>query len=226
MEHLPIYIHFVFAFTALLTGFFLYKASHYSPQTLWVLLAFLGIQSLLAIFHFYEVFDTFPPRFPLLVLPAFLLILFLFFTSKGKIFIDNLDIKTLTLLHIIRIPVEVVLFWLFTYKCVPQLMTFEGRNWDIISGISAPIVYYLFFIKKWISPKMLYFWNGISLILLVNIVINAILSTPTFVQQFAFEQPNIAVFYFPFHLLPAFVVPIVLFSHLVVMRQFIIGKIK
>lgn len=224
MNLLPAYIPIIFGFTILLTGFFLYKASHYHKNVLFVLLAFLVVQGLLGMFHFYEAFKGFPPRFPFLVLPAFATIFLLFFTKNGKKYIDNLDIKTLTYLHIIRIPVEMVLFWLFTYQYVPELMTFEGRNFDILSGISAPIISYLFFTKKWISNKLFLVWNGICLMLLANIVINAILSTPTFVQQFAFEQPNVAIFYFPFNLLPAFVVPIVLFSHLVVIRRLLISQ--
>jgi hypothetical protein len=53
----------------------------------------------------------------------------------------------------------------------------------------------------------------------MNIVLNAVLSVPTAFQQFAFDQPNIAILYFPFNLLPAVVVPLVLLSHLVVIRQ-------
>ena len=220
MQNSPTYISLIFGLTALLTGFFLYKASHYSKMAGIMLGAFLLVQSLLGIFHFYETIDGFPPRFPLLIFPALILIVSLFFTKNGKKYIDSLDIRTLTLLHVIRIPVEMVLFWLFLHKAVPQLMTFEGRNWDILSGLTAPLVYYLFFVKKIISAKVFIFWNVICLLLLANIVTHAILSTPTFLQQFALEQPNIAIFYFPFNLLPAFVVPIVLFSHLAIIRKY------
>ena len=41
-----------------------------------------------------------------------------------------------------RVGVEVVLFWLFIKRVVPESMTFEGRNFDIISGITAPFVAY------------------------------------------------------------------------------------
>ena len=53
----------------------------------------------------------------------------------------------------------------------------------------------------------------------INIVVNAILSAPFTFQQFAFDQPNVAVLYFPFVWLPCFIVPVVLFSHLVLIRQ-------
>ena len=44
---------------------------------------------------------------------------------------------------------------------------------------------------------------------------------PTYykLQQFAFSQPNIAILYFPFSLLPACVVPLVALAHLVAIRR-------
>jgi hypothetical protein len=101
-------------------------------------------------------------------------------------------------------------------------MTFEGRNFDIISGITAPIIYYFVFIKSK-SQSLLLLWNFVCLGLLINIVANAILSLPYPFQQFAFDQPNIGLFYFPFIFLPACIVPLVLLSHLASIRQLIPG---
>ncbi|MEZ4900752.1 MAG: hypothetical protein R2822_02860 [Spirosomataceae bacterium] len=147
------------------------------------------------------------------------MIVFLFNTSKGKMFIDALDLKTLTLLHVIRVPIEWVLYWLFIHKFVPELMTFEGRNFDILSGITAIIVYYFGFVKPKLSNVSVLIWNFCCLGLVINIAVNGILSAPTKFQQFAFEQPNIAMQYFPFVLLPSVIVPIVIFSHLASIRQ-------
>jgi hypothetical protein len=62
-------------------------------------------------------------------------------------------------------------------------------------------------------------WNFICLGLLVNIIVNAVLSAPFPFQQFGFSQPNIAVLYFPYVWLPCGIVPLVLLSHLAVIRQ-------
>nr|MBP9884195.1 hypothetical protein [Chitinophagales bacterium] len=112
-------------------------------------------------------------------------------------------------------------FWLFVNKTVPELMTFEGRNFDILSGLTAPIIFYLGFVTKQLDRKVILIWNFICLGLLINIVVVAILSAPFPFQQFAFDQPNIAVLYFPFNWLPSCVVPLVLLSHLVIFRKFI-----
>ncbi len=147
-----------------------------------------------------------------------------FNTAKGKAMLDHLDIKTLTLFSVIRIPVEIVLFFLFEHQTIPQLMTFEGRNFDILSGLSAPIIYYVCFMRQKINKNILLIWNIACLALLLNIVINAILSIPSSFQLFAFDQPNIAIAYFPFVLLPAYLVPLVLLSHLASIRQILLNK--
>jgi hypothetical protein len=160
-----------------------------------------------------------PPRFILLILPPLLLIGTAFVTAKGKYYIDTLDLKTLTLLHVIRIPIEIVLFLLCVNKAVPEIMTFEGRNFDIISGMTAPFIYYFGFIKKKLNTTAILIWNFICLGLLINIVVTAILSAPFPLQKFAFDQPNIALLYFPFIWLPCCVVPLVLSAHVAAIRK-------
>jgi len=103
-------------------------------------------------------------------------------------------------------------------------MTFEGYNYDILSGISAPIIYYLVFVAKKAGENTLLIWNFICLALLINILVIAALSAQTPIQKLAFDQPNIGVALFPFVLLPSVIVPIVLLSHLTVIRQLLFSK--
>lgn len=226
MENLPIYITTGFVLTTLLTVYIFYKATNNSKKVLLILLAWLALQAAIGLTGFYTIANTLPPRFILLIVPPLFFIAVLFITGNGRSFIDSLNIKTLTLLHIIRIPVELVLLGLFIHKAIPQLMTFEGRNFDIISGITAPFIYYFGFIKNKIPQKVLLPWNFICLALLINIVMNALLSAPFTFQQFAFDQPNIAILYFPFVWLPCAVVPLVLFSHLATIRQLLMKQTK
>lgn len=135
-------------------------------------------------------------------------------------FVDSLNARTLTILHLVRVPVEIVLLWLAIHKTIPQLMTFEGRNFDILSGITAPLIYYFGYVAGKMHKSLLLIWNLLCIALLVNVVIIAILAVPTPFQQLAFDQPNIAVLYLPFIWLPAVIVPMVLFAHLVCIRQF------
>ena len=219
MENLPVYVKVVFVLTTFLTIFLFHRATRQSTLTLGILFIWLGLQSFIGVSGFYTNTDTVPPRFLLLIGPPLLFIIVLFFTSGGKAFLDALDLKNLTIVHTIRIPVEIVLFWLFLHRGIPELMTFEGRNFDILSGITAPLIYYFGFVKSQLNTKILVLWNLICLGLLINIVANAALSVPTVFQKFAFDQPNVAILYFPFIWLPACVVPLVLLAHLATLRQ-------
>ncbi|MDJ1483199.1 hypothetical protein QNI16_22060 [Cytophagaceae bacterium YF14B1] len=219
METLPLYISLIFVLITLLTVFAFYKAAKQSKVTLFVILSWLIIQMMVSYTGFYTNTQAIPPRSIFFLAPPLLCICILSITSSGKYFLSQLDIKTLTLLHSIRIPVELVLFWLFSYKVIPEVMTFEGRNLDILSGLSAPFIYYFGFVRQQLNRTVLLVWNILCLVLLLNVVIHAILSFPYPFQQFGFDQPNIAVLHFPFVWLPSGVVPLVLLSHIASIRQ-------
>ena len=221
IENLPAYVSVTFTLTTFLTvGFFLYAIRQGAFQTLPAkilisLTAFwLLFQAVMAMGGFYTQTGMFPPRIVLLgVFPVLLLIIayFIFFREN---FIERLPLKVLTLLHVIRIPVEIALFWLFQNRLVPEAMTFEGRNFDILSGLTAPLIFWLAFRGGKPNRTLLIVWNIAALMLLVNVVTIAVMAMPSPMQRLALDQPNIAVLYFPFNWLPSVVVPIVLFAHL------------
>lgn len=219
MENLPIAIGLLFDLTTFLTVGLFYLAAHHSKTTLIVLLVWLALQTAIGLSGFYHIKDTVPPRFLLLVGPPMLFIVLLFCTRKGRAYLDSLDLSRLMLLHVIRIPVEIVLFMLFLHKAIPEVMTFEGRNLDILSGLSAPIIWYFAYSRKTLGKTGQLIWNFLCLGLLINIVTHAILSAPMPFQQLAFDQPNEAIFHFPFIWLPCCVVPLVLLSHLAAIRK-------
>lgn len=221
MEHLPIYISIIFSLTTFLTLLLLFSASGYSKFLIIAVLALLILQSVVSLTGFYTVTDKMPPRFTLLILPPFLIILISLFTKKGRGYLDSLDLKTLTLIQVLRVPVELTLFWLYLYKMIPEIMTFEGRNFDILCGLTAPLIYYFGYIKNVLGKKVLLAWNILCLLLLANIVITAVLSAPFPIQRFGFGQPNIALLYFPFIWLPAVIVPTALLTHVVSIRRLI-----
>ena len=224
MESLPYYIPIVFILTTLLTLVMVYKANNKAKLLLLGMFIWMVIQAVISLSGFYTVTAGIPPRFALLLIPPVLFIIILFLLKKGLVFIDGFDTKTLIMLHIVRIPVELTLYWLFLNKKVPQLMTFEGRNFDIFCGLTAPLIYYFGYIKAVIGWRMLLAWNIICLGLLLNIVVIAVLSAPFTFQRFAFNQPDIALFYFPFIWLPCCVVPLVLFAHLATIKVLLKGK--
>lgn len=221
IENLPNYVSITFILTTFLTvGFLLYAVKQtvfdtFPAKLLIFLLSFwIFFQAILALNGFHQVAETFPPRLVFFgVFPAILLII-VYFVFFRKSFIEPLPLKILTLLSIIRIPVELVLLWLFQNHLIPQSMTFEGRNFDILSGITAPIIYLLAFRSGKINRPLLIVWNIFALALLFNIVITAILAFPSISPNLPIELQNRAVTYFPYIWLPTVIVPIVLFSHL------------
>lgn len=221
MDHLPFYIPVVFILTTFLTIYLFYSASNKNMKFLIIVLLWLTLQSVIALTGFFTVTNTLPPRFLLLIIIPFIGLIILLSTTKGRLFMDGFNVKTLTLLHSIRVSIEIVLFWLFLNKAAPQLMTFEGRNFDLISGITASLVYYFGFIKRKLSLKTMLVWNFICLAILLFTVSNAVLSAPTPLQKLAFDQPTVAVVYFPFIWLPGVVVPLVASSHVITIRSFL-----
>jgi hypothetical protein len=224
MENLPVYVTLLFTLTTLLAIFFLYKASAHSRTVLRLTSAWLLLQGAVALSGFYLNTQTLPPRLLLLLAPPFLLIAVLFASGRGRAWTDSLDVRWLTFLHTVRVPVEITLLLLFLYGYAPQLMTFEGRNFDIIVGLTAPLITWLGYQRKKTGTRWILYWNFMSVGLLINIVVHGILSVPTPFQQLAFDQPNTGLLHFPFVWLPGFIVPLVFFAHLVCIRQLIRQK--
>ena len=220
IEQVPAYVSIVFLITSFLTfGIFAYAIRRVGFDLLWSkLLLFLIpfwmlFQAVIALGGFYLHTESLPPRLPVFaVLPAMALIIACFAT--GRDFIEKLPLKTLTVLHVVRIPVELTLAWLYEQRLIPQVMTFHGWNFDISSGFFAIIVTLLAFRGKKPKRALLIAFNVIGLLLLTNIVTIAILSAETPLQKLAFDMPNRGVLYFPYIWLPAMIVPIVLFCHL------------
>lgn len=225
--NLPNYLPIVFGLAAIYTLFQFYRVVKQSPThgdkanlIIGGILLWIGLQAILSLNQFYSSNTmTTPPRFLLTFFPTFIAMLYAFFTKNGRSFVDSLPLLPITWLNIVRIPVEFCLYWLFLGMAIPELMTFTGRNFDILAGLTAPIIAYFGFQRQAINNKVILAWNYFSLGLLLFIIANGLLSAPTVLQQFAFEQPNIALAYFPYVLLPSLIVPVVLFGHFVSIRQ-------
>lgn len=221
MDHIPSYISLGWMLITFLTIGLLYRAARRARAVLLISLLWLLIQGAIAATGFYTETDGLPPRFTLAVLFPFSLIAVLFAAPAGRRFLDNLDPKALTQLHIVRMPVELGLYGLYLHGAIPELMTFSGRNFDILSGITAVFVAFAGTTHTRIGRNLLLGWNIACLALLFNIVIHAILSAPFPFQSLAFGQPNRAVLYFPYIWLPGYIVPVVLLAHLASLRQLI-----
>ncbi len=233
MDDLPSYISLVFlAITLATLGFVFYairevkskQAKSLSITVLSALLGWLAFTGYLAHMGFYREFDAIPPRLFFAIGPANLVIIALLLIKRSREYLKKIPISILTYLHIIRVPVEMVLWWLALENALPMMLTFEGINYDILSGATAPFVAIFLVSEKRHNRLGAILWNLVALALLFNIVGHAILSAPTPFQQFNFDNPVMAPFYLPYIWLPAFIVPAVFFSHLVSLVQLIAKK--
>lgn len=177
------------------------------------------IQTAISLSGFYTETQGIPPRFIFLAPPAILFVVLIVILPSTRSHLATWNRDWLIAISLVRIPVEISLFLLFVGGAVPQIMTFKGSNFDILSGISAGILLLWFY--RWGKPNrvLMFIWNSVCLFLLLLIVYHAVLSVPTTFQLYGFEQPNIAVLYTPFTLLPAYIVPVVLLSHLLLFRK-------
>lgn len=228
MDEIPLYVSFVFVATTITTTLFVYYAIRATESkrsrlastiTLGSILIWMGVTYVLAQTGFYRVYDALPPRAIFALVPPNLAIIIVIIIKRTREYMLRIPISILTYLHIIRVPIEMVLWWLAIQGVAPYLITFEGVNYDILSGVTAPFIAVFLLGIRSQNRIGTTIWNLATLALLVNVVFHALLSAPTPFQIFSFDQPLTAVFYAPYIWLPAVVVPIVFWSHLVALIQ-------
>lgn len=179
----------------------------------------------LSIKGFFLDFSGFPPRFIIIILvPLITLIWVLLISKTTKQLLTHIPPQIIINLQMFRVFVEILLWMLFIQNLLPIQMTFEGRNFDIIAGITAPIVTYMAFSKNLLSRKAVIIWNILCLGLLINIVLTAIFSMPTSFRYFMNEPNSAFVAQFPIIWLPGFLVPLAYGLHFLSIRQLLNQK--
>jgi hypothetical protein len=163
-------------------------------------------------------FELFPVNAaPVIIIPLVTILIFSFSKSVREI-LPHIPQENIIKLHVFRFYVEVLLWALFASALLPVQMTFEGRNFDVITGVTAMGAAWL--ITKNRFPKLaIILWNIMGLALLINIVAIAILSMPVPFRYFMNEPANTIVTEFPVSLLPAFLVPLAYLLHILSLRK-------
>lgn len=166
--------------------------------------------------------DAMPPR-PLLI--VFLPIAFavvLTFTKCFTTLLKATPLHWLVLFQSFRIVVEILLWQAYELNLIPVQMTFEGRNFDVVTGLLAPVVGFV----MWRKPRLLRVvgicFNLVGLALLINIMAVSILSMPTPMRYFTEGIPNTLVVTFPFVYLPAVLVVLAFSFHVFSLRQLLL----
>lgn len=180
----------------------------------WLLL--LGI---LSIRGFFADFSRLPPRLMLALLPPLPAVLFFIRSRAGKQLLHHIRAQWLIYLQAFRILVEIAIWLLVRNGSLPVQMSFEGRNFDILSGLLAfPVGYYCYVKKTW-PPVITLLYNIAGLVLLVNIVSISALSMPGPLRAFHNQPDSSLLTRFPFIYLPGLLVPLAYTLHILSLWQ-------
>ncbi len=163
---------------------------------------------------FFARFDVVPPRIALFALATTVASQVALGRSKA---IPAIPLTGLIALQSFRIVVELALHALGGAGHVPLAMTWSGRNFDVVVGVSAPWVAWASYRFGTRARGLVLAWNGLGLALLANVVGLAVTSVPgpTHLQA---GPPLTIVADVPFILLPAVLVPVALSSHILIFR--------
>jgi hypothetical protein len=147
--------------------------------------------------------DATPPPFALLV-SAILALAFAIAFGPAGVRLAHLPLWMLVAVQAFRLPLEIAMHALVSRGIMPEQMSYSGRNFDVLTGAGAAVVAALV-AAGMAGRKTVMVWNVAGLVLLVNIVVVAILSTPR-LAMFGPDRLNVFVFYPPFVWLPAVLV--------------------
>lgn len=184
-----------------------------------LLVAWLILLGILSIRGFFADFSRLPPRLVIALLAPLPVVLLFIRSRAGKQFLQQIQPQWLIYLQSFRILVEIALWLLVRNGSLPVQMSFEGYNFDILSGLLAfPVGYYCFVKKTW-PPVIALLYNIAGLVLLVNIVTIANLSMPTSLRAFHNQPDSSLLTRFPFIYLPGLLVPLAYTLHILSLRQ-------
>jgi hypothetical protein len=160
--------------------------------------------------------DRRPPPFLFVPVGVVLVSLILAFGGVGTRIARYLPLWTLVAIQGFRLPLELAMHALSERGIMPIQMSYSGRNFDIVTGVTAIVVAWL--VKFGYAGRTLVMtWNVLGLALLVNVVTVAIASTPMF-KASGEDRVVTFVAYPPFVWLPAVMVLAALAGHLVIFR--------
>lgn len=184
-----------------------------------LLAAWLLLLGILSIRGFFADFSSLPPRLIFALLTPLPVVLLFMRSRRGKQLLHQIQPQWLVYLQSFRILVEVAIWLLVHNGLLPVQMSFEGRNFDILTGVLAfPVGYYCFVKKTW-PPVTVLLYNITGLALLLNIVVISTLSMPTPLRVFHNQPDSSLLTTFPFIYLPGLLVPLAYTLHILSLLQ-------
>jgi hypothetical protein len=167
---------------------------------------------------FLSVWTALPPRWPLLPLTALGTFVLLGQTRTFRRLLAELPPWQPVALLTYRVGVELAFWRLHAEGLAPVQVTFDGRNFDVLVGLTAPVVA-AGVAFGWLGPRMTIAWNLFGLAMLANAIGTVATSTPGALHLSWPGEPFTAVAAWPVIWIPALLAPIAIFLHFVSIRQ-------
>lgn len=165
-----------------------------------------------------------PPGIVFLAIPVVaFLVFFIFFvarSSSGVRFALAFPLWIVLGTQSFRIGVEFFLHRLWIDGLIPRTLTFEGANWDIFIGASAPVAAWLSTQGR-MGMRLAFAWNLLGLVSLANVVTRSVLTAPGPLHLIQAEVPNLMIGTFPFLFIPGFFVPLAVALHVLAIRSIV-----
>ena len=160
-----------------------------------------------------------PPGLAFLLVPVMLfLVTFLMRHPGVRAFAQRVPAELLLGLQGFRVFVELGFHELYGLHLVPRMLTFQGANFDIVVGLTAPVVAWLYASGR-IHATAVRVWSFVGIAILTNTIVRAVLTVPGPLNVFQTEVPNIALGIFPFSYIPGFLAPLALCLHVLLLRS-------
>jgi len=170
-------------------------------------------------------FDAFPPPMALMILSVFVMGFGIGLSRIGRLAADTVPLATLIGLHGFRLPLELVMHRAGTLGIMPSQLSFGGYQFDIVTGLSACLLYGLMRSDVAVPRAALWAWNVWGWWCLFVIAVIAVASSPM-VRLFG-DDPrdvNTWVLYFPYVWLPVVLVTVAIAGHVMVTRALRRGR--
>jgi hypothetical protein len=161
-------------------------------------------------------FDRTPPPFALVPVVMVGLGVWLAWSPAGGVLSRGLPLWALVGVQSFRLPLELMMDQAALQGVMPAQMGFAGYNFDILTGITAAMLA-ITMVMRPVSRWVVVAWNVGGLLLLANIVVISILSTPG-IGAFGPDRYNVWVMTAPYVSLPAVMVLAAWAGHLLVFR--------
>ncbi len=165
-----------------------------------------------------SVFESLPPRLMMLPMSAIVVMVVVTRGATFRRLLAAMPPAWPVALMSFRVIVELMIWQLYKGGAMPRQMTFEGRNFDVLVGLSAPVIAHGL-ANGWLGRRAAILWNVAGLALLLNVVVIAVTSVPGPTRLDWGGEPLTIVATTPFVWLPAFLVPVAVFGHVSSLRQ-------